>query len=272
MERNIPMTNKIGIDAGGSLLKIAYEEKGKFHVKTYGNDESKNLIQWLTMLNPDATLYITGGKSTSIKEQVMQKCVYIEEFEAVTKGARFLVKRENPSFQDDFILVSLGTGTSIFHVKEEESHRLLGSGIGGGTLMGLGSLLTGRGNYQHLINLAEKGSSQKSDLLVRDIYAPNEPPIPGELTAANFGKAHFNMQARVEDHVAALIRLIGETVISLASQAAKITGVEKIVFVGSTLNGNKPLKDVLSGFQSMMQYEPIFLEKGSYAGAIGTLI
>lgn len=272
MERNIPMTNKIGIDAGGSLLKIAYEEKGKFHVKTYGNDESKNLIQWLTMLNPDATLYITGGKSTSIKEQVMQKCVYIEEFDAVTKGARFLVKRENPSFQDDFILVSLGTGTSIFHVKEEESHRLLGSGIGGGTLMGLGSLLTGRGNYQHLINLAEKGASQKSDLLVRDIYAPNEPPIPGELTAANFGKAHFNMQARVEDHVAALIRLIGETVISLASQAAKITGVEKIVFVGSTLNGNKPLKDVLSGFQSMMQYEPIFLEKGSYAGAIGTLI
>lgn len=113
------------------------------------------------MLNPDATLYITGGKSTSIKEQVMQKCVYIEEFEAVTKGARFLVKRENPSFQDDFILVSLGTGTSIFHVKEEESYRLLGSGIGGGTLMGLGSLLTGRGNYQHLINLAEKGSSQK---------------------------------------------------------------------------------------------------------------
>jgi len=272
MERNIPMTNKIGIDAGGSLLKIAYEEKGKFHVKTYGNDESKNLIQWLTMLNPDATLYITGGKSTSIKEQVMQKCVYIEEFDAVTKGARFLVKRENPSFQDDFILVSLGTGTSIFHVKEEESHRLLGSGIGGGTLMGLGSLLTGRGNYQHLINLAEKGASQKSDLLVRDIYAPNEPPIPGELTAANFGKAHFNMQARVEDHVAALIRLIGETVISLASQAAKITGVEKIVFVGSTLNGNKPLKDVLSGFRGMMQYEPIFLEKGSYAAAIGTLI
>ncbi|WP_068673635.1 type II pantothenate kinase [Oceanobacillus sp. Castelsardo] len=266
------MTNKIGIDAGGSLIKIAYEEQGKFHVKTYGNDESKNLIQWLTLLNPNASLYITGGKSTSIKEQTMQQCVYIEEFEAVTRGARFLVKREIPSFQDDFILVSLGTGTSIFHVTEEASHRLLGSGIGGGTLMGLGSIITGRRDYQHLVSLAEKGSSQKSDLLVRDIYAPDEPPIPGDLTAANFGKAHFNMQARAEDHIAALIRLIGETIISLASQAARILGVEKIVFVGSTLNGNKPLKEVLSGFQSMMQYEPIFLEKGSYAGAIGTLI
>lgn len=266
------MANQIGIDAGGSLIKIAYEEQGKFHVKTYEISELNDLVQWLTMLKPNATLYITGGKSNSIKDQVMQKCIYIEEFEAVTKGARFLVKRDNPSFRDDFILVSLGTGTSIFHVTEQESYRLLGSGVGGGTLMGLGSLITGRNDYQHLINLAEKGSSHKSDLLVRDIYAPNEPPILGSLTAANFGKAHLNTQARVEDHVAALIRLIGETVISLASQAARALEIENVVFVGSTLNANKPLKEVLNGFQSMMQYEPIFLEKGSYAGAIGTLI
>ncbi|WP_197046627.1 type II pantothenate kinase [Oceanobacillus salinisoli] len=266
------MAEKIGIDAGGSLIKIAYEEKGKFHFKAYGNHEMEKLLHWLQMIKPNAKLYLTGGKSGPIKKSVNQHAEIVKEFEAVTKGTRFLLQENSPHFDEDFILVSIGTGTSVFHVTSENSSRVLGSGIGGGTLMGLGSLITGRNDYNHLIELAKKGSNQNSDLLVKDIYAPDEPPIPGDLTAANFGKAHWNEKARVEDHVSALIQLLGETIISLAAQAAAAANAKKIVFVGSTLNGNTPLKEVLSGFQSMMSYEPIFLEKGPYAGAIGTLL
>ncbi|RKQ35826.1 type II pantothenate kinase [Oceanobacillus halophilus] len=266
------MPEKIGIDAGGSLIKIAYEEQGDFHVMSYRNHEMNKLLEWLQMVKPDAVLYLTGGKSGHIQKQVNLRNHVVDEFTAVTKGTKFLLQQKKPSFDEDFILVSIGTGTSIFHVTPDNSKRVLGSGIGGGTLMGLGSLLTGRNDFHHIIELAKKGSNENSDLLVKDIYSPYDPPIPGHLTAANFGKAHLNAKARVEDHVAGLIQLLGETIISLAGQAAISHQTEKVVFVGSTLNGNAPLKEVLSGFQNMMPYEPIFPEKGSHAGAIGALL
>ncbi|MFD1848821.1 type II pantothenate kinase [Oceanobacillus bengalensis] len=263
------MPRKIGIDAGGSLIKVAYEEQGNFHVKTYGNEETKQLLNWLGIISPESTLLLTGGKAQYIKEVAKQRGHLIEEFSAVVEGTRYLLRKEKLLVNEDFILVSIGTGTSVFHVKADSYERMFGSGIGGGTLMGLGSLITGRNDYHHLIELANKGKHENSDLLVKDIYAPNEPPIFGYLTAANFGKAHLNEKARVEDHVAALAQLVGETIISLAAQAAGSKQVGNIVFVGSTLQGNAPLRDVLIGFQRMMDYEAVFLENGPYAGAIG---
>ncbi|HLR53020.1 MAG TPA: type II pantothenate kinase [Candidatus Avamphibacillus sp.] len=263
---------KIGIDAGGSLTKVAYHEQGKWHVKTYPNDKMRELIQWLQMISPNAHLYLTGGKSEYLKNTVKQNGTIVEEFKALTEGTRFLLHKENTEVNDEFILVSVGTGTSIFHVTQQGFDRLLGSGIGGGTFMGLGKLISGKSNFQELVELANTGDHEKSDLLVRDIYAPNEPPILGSLTAANFGKAHFNMEAEIQDHMAALVQLIGETLLQLAYQAASMKQVEKIVFVGSTLTGNASLKEILRGFQKMMRYEAVFLSKGAHAGAIGTLI
>ncbi|UJL48304.1 hypothetical protein KFZ58_14625 [Virgibacillus sp. NKC19-16] len=132
--------------------------------------------------------------------------------------------------------------------------------------------MTGKSDFHELVNLAKEGSYTGSDLLVKDIYAPNEPPLLGDLTAANFGKAHLNKDATEYDHMASLIKLIGETLILLSTQAAGSQQVERVVFTGSTLNGNEPLKNVLGGFQDMMAYEPVFLEKGAHAGAIGALM
>ncbi|WP_010647990.1 pantothenate kinase [Oceanobacillus massiliensis] len=179
---------------------------------------------------------------------------------------------ENHKRSSDYILVSIGTGSSIFHVTAADSERIAGSGIGGGTLMGLGSLIAGNKDFAALTQLASKGNHEHSDLLVKDIYAPNEPPVPGSLTAANFGKAHVNSSATVEDHLAALMQLIGETILSLAWQAAVSKQIRQIIFVGSTLTGNTPLKNVLGSFQETLLYEPLFPQKGAYAGAIGAML
>ncbi|MBP1971126.1 type II pantothenate kinase [Virgibacillus natechei] len=266
------MVKRIGIDAGGSLIKVAYEERGQMHVKTYSNEEMDRLLNWLQVISPDAVLYLTGGKSGYLRSVVKQSNHQVDEFEATAEGTRFLLKQEKNIFDDDFILVSIGTGTSIFSVTKQAHERLLGSGIGGGTLMGLGHLITGKSDFPELVNLAKEGSYANSDLLVKDIYAPNKPPISGDLTAANFGKAHLNKEATEADHMESLVKLIGETLILLSTQAAATQQVEKIVFIGSTLNGNEPLNNVLNGFQDMLPYEPIFLEKGAYAGAIGALM
>ncbi|WP_449355333.1 type II pantothenate kinase [Virgibacillus natechei] len=266
------MNQKIGIDAGGSLIKLAYEERGQMHVKTYSMEEMDQLLNWLQFISPDAVLCLTGGKSGYLQSVVQQSSHQIDEFEATAEGTRFLLKQEKNRFDEDFILVSIGTGTSIYHVTANAQERLLGSGIGGGTLMGLGHLITGKSDFHELVDLATEGSYTGSNLLIRDIYAPNEPPLLGDLTAANFGKAHLNKDATKADHMAGLIELIGETLILLSTQAANAEQVGRVVFAGSTLNGNEPLKDVLCRFQDMLSYEPIFLEKGAYAGAIGALM
>ncbi|RDW19991.1 type II pantothenate kinase [Oceanobacillus arenosus] len=264
------MVSKIGIDAGGSLIKVAYEDNRALVFKTFS--EMDLLLEWLNGISLETELYLTGGKAGYLQQIIKQKSHIKEEFQAIVDGARPLLVQEHGSIPDNFLITSIGTGTSVFHVTDGSFSRLLGSGIGGGTLMGLGKLLSGKTAFHDIVALAAKGNHQNSDLLVKNIYAPSEAPLLGDLTAANFGKAHINEQATVEDHLASLIQLIGETTISLAGQAAVATGVEKIIFVGSTLNGNEPLKKVLSSFQEMMSYEPIFLDNGAYVGAVGSLI
>ncbi|MEC5423120.1 type II pantothenate kinase [Virgibacillus sp. C22-A2] len=264
------MTRRIGIDAGATLTKIAYEDRGHMHVKSYANQEMDQLIQWLQITNQSAFLSLTGGKSTYLQDASQQKSEQIEEFKAITAGTRHLLYEETGKIPDDFILVSIGTGTSIFRVIGDDYERLLGSGIGGGTFMGLGTLLTGKKDYHELIELAAEGNYKNSDLLVKDIYDTSAAPLSGNLTAANFGKAHINDVA-LADQLASLVRLIGETILLLSTQAAASQQVEKIVFTGSTLTGNEALKEVLSGFRDILPYEPVFLEKGAYAGAIGAL-
>ena len=262
---------KIGIDAGGTLIKVAYEERGHLHVKTYENTEKAKLFQWLHMLAPDATLCGTGGRWQEIATKVKQNKQSVDEFNALITGTRYLLQKKG-TFPEEYILVSVGTGTSIFYVNENKHERVLGSGIGGGTWMGLGSLITSAKGFRELVELADSGNHQKSDLLVKDIYGSEQAPLVGELTAANFGKAHV-LEAQTEaDHAAALNQLIGETILSLAGQVASAKNTQQIVFVGSTLQGNKPLQKVITSFEEMLPYEPVFLEKGAYAGAIGALL
>lgn len=261
---------KLGIDAGGTLIKLAYEEKGCLHVKTYKYNEIATLIQWLNMLAPEATLLGTGGKWPELAAKLKQKQQTTDEFTALINGTRYLLEIEGTP-EREFILTSIGTGTSIFHVKENNFERMLGSGIGGGTFMGLGSLLTKTNQFQELVELVSLGNRQNSDLLVKDIYDSVEAPLFGDLTAANFGKAHSHTEKTEADHAAALNQLITEVILSLAGQVAAAKNIQHIVFAGSTLQGNQPLRESIASFQEMLQFTPVFLEKGAYAGAIGAL-
>nr|WP_246521371.1 type II pantothenate kinase [Ornithinibacillus massiliensis] len=265
------MVNKIGIDAGGSLVKLAYYDHGKIHTKTFSSLDIDAVLEWLSILSPNASLFVTGGKANSFTKLPSFDCQLVNEFQAVTRGASYLLK-EKAINHEEYILVNIGTGTSIFHVTHNSFERVLGSGIGGGTLMGLGYLITRKNDFQTFTTMARNGDSRKSDLLVRDIYAPEEPPIYRDLTAANLGKAHLNKDATEHDHLASVIRMIGETILLLATQVATAKQIKQIVFVGGTVTNNPALKEVFVQFRDMMSYEPVFLDKGTHTGAIGALL
>ncbi|WP_077247882.1 hypothetical protein [Bacillus sp. FJAT-27225] len=229
----------IGIDAGGTLIKIVYEEGGKLHYRKAAYEEADALFNWLKLVAPGARIAVTGGRAEWVKRNFFPEAELTMEFPAVGEGAHFLRSKDtNPSF----LLVNVGTGTSILLVGEGDCDRLGGTGMGGGTLVGLGRILAGTGDFAELSRLASIGDRRNADLLVKDIYGDGSEPLLGEITASNFAK---NENASKEDLVAALFNMVAETIFLLASQFAAAHSMNKITFAGGVFSANSLLKENL---------------------------
>lgn len=262
---------KVGIDAGGTLVKIAYQENGEMHYRKYQIGELDSAISWLKMMTPDLNVALTGGKAHIVQEKFFPDGLNVPEFVATCEGARFFLHEEGKKLDSPFIIVNVGTGTSWHLVNGDKYERILGSGMGGGTFMGLGALLTNEAGYEQLTELAAKGKKEHLDLLVKDIYESDEPPINGDLTAANFAKG-LQVKHSDEDRMAAVTNMIAETIMLLTLQAAAIHKVKEVVFIGSSLIDNPMLKGTLHNYMTMLGLQAIFLKNGEYCGALGAFL
>lgn len=261
--------SSIGIDAGGTLIKIAYEENGRLLYRKYPAGEMESAMGWLQMFSFSKRIVLTGGRAGKVKSLYFPDAELIDEFTAACNGAKFLMDSDDITFNEKVLLVNIGTGTSWFIMDQTKSKRILGSGFGGGTLMGLGRLLGDIDNYEDLTELALQGNRESIDMMVKDIYEPDTPPIPGDLTASNFAKASTGEHHSVSDIAASLMNLLSETIILLTVQAATLHNIKKAVFIGSTLSGNKALKENIAKYGNMSDLETVFLKNGEYSGAIG---
>jgi type II pantothenate kinase len=79
--------------------------------------------------------------------------------------------------------------------------RVGGTSLGGGTLWGLLSLLTGARTFDEMLGMAEEGDNTKVDMLVGDIYGTDYGKIGLKSTtiASSFGKV-FKMKREAERH------------------------------------------------------------------------
>ncbi|BCB03544.1 type II pantothenate kinase [Bacillus sp. KH172YL63] len=255
----------LGIDAGGTLTKIVYEERGKLHYKTFRGDHQHELENWIRILAPQHRFFVTGGRADQWRS-LSQDVAVVNEFDAVHKGTvQLMAAEKNDAYH--YLLINIGTGTSFIAVDENGPERLFGSGMGGGTFLGLGSMLTGITDFHDLVALSDKGVRGNVDLLVKDVYTKGDSPVDPQLTAANFGK--MSMNSSHADKLRALSNMIGETIILLASQAAKTFQIKDFVFVGGAVEYIPSLREDLSQFQSMLAYTPHFPMRGSFAGALG---
>ena len=169
--------------------------------------------------------------------------------------------------------MSLGTGTSVMLADRLSVSRVGGTALGGGTVMGLGALLLGHSNFDEICALAARGDRRNGDMLVSDIYRPGEIALTGDLTAANFGKPGLSSsrKPKPEDVAAAIMGLVGENVALICAGLAAPHGIRHVVFGGSTLRENPSLRGVLHEITSAFGRDPVFLERGEYAGAVGAL-
>ncbi|MBU5909602.1 type II pantothenate kinase, partial [Vibrio cholerae O1] len=95
--------------------------------------------------------------------------------------------------------------------------------------------------------MAQHGDRNTIDLKVRHIYKDTEPPIPGDLTAANFGHVlhHLDADFTPSNKLAAVIGVVGEVVTTMAITVAREFKTENIVYIGSSFHNNALLRKVV---------------------------
>ena len=107
-------------------------------------------------------------------------------------------------------MVSLGTGTAIVSVTPGKIQHFSGTGVGGGTLLGLARHMLGVVTIERLEELARKGDLRRIDFTVRDIAGGPIGDLPPGTTAANFGK--IGADATTEDKALAIMNMIVESI------------------------------------------------------------
>lgn len=99
-----------------------------------------------------------------------------------------------------YLLVNIGSGVSMIKVSGPRRYeRIGGTSLGGGTLWGILSLLTGARSFDEMLELAQRGDNAGVDMLVGDIYGTDYGKIGLKSTtiASTFGKV-FKLKRSAE--------------------------------------------------------------------------
>ena len=265
----------LGVDVGVTLAKIVLEgQDGALQFEFLPSSEIEALVERVQALAPER-IGITGAGAARLADRLDTPCDRVDEFVAWGRGARQLLANTDvsrASRASRFLLVSLGTGTSILLMDGTTSLRVGGTALGGGTILGLGAGLLATSNFETLCELAAPGDRSQVDLVVSDIYQPGEIDLPDNLTAASFGKLGQGKPQSSQDLASAIMGLVGENVGLICAGLSYATQVDHIVYGGSTLRNNPCLRKILSGATQMVGRTPEFLDHGEYGGAVGALI
>lgn len=101
-----------------------------------------------------------------------------------------------------YLLVNIGSGVSMIKVKgPRDFERIGGTSLGGGTLWGLLSLITGARSFDDMLAMADRGNNTAVDMLVGDIYGTGYAKIglKSDTIASSFGKVYkMKRQAETE--------------------------------------------------------------------------
>ena len=267
----------IGIDVGGSTTKICGF-----------TDDGKKLIKplFVKATDPLASVYGAFGKFTQIKDIPLEnvsevrvtgvgssfittdlferKTKHVEEFNAIGLGGLHLSGLRRA------IVVSMGTGTATVMADADKDSLVYlgGTGVGGGTLLGLSKKMLNMQDISLISELAETGSLDNVDLRISDITQKNIiPTLPVETTASNFGK--LSDIASKGDIALGIINMIFETIGMIAVFASRSYGISDIVLTGN-LAAIKQAKPTFEGLGHMFSTNfliPDIAEFGTVIGA-----
>jgi type II pantothenate kinase len=169
----------------------------------------------------------------------------------------------------------MGTGTALVHAKKEgagvTTNYLGGTGVGGGTLLGLCKKLCGIDTIDHIIDIAKTGTLDNIDLRISDMVkrTARNVPLPNDMTAANFGK--LSDIATKGDLALGVINMVFETIAMVSVFATKSVGTKDIVLTGNMTNLPQS-REIFANLNHLFDVNFIIPENAVFATAHGAAL
>jgi len=259
----------IGIDIGGSTTDAVLLDNEIRVVSVEANDPiaaaagalGKLVSDIKVQLSQVTAIAATGGGARLLGDELLGVPVHkVSEINAIGVGGSTLAHKS------DVLVVSLGTGTAIVSVKRDRITHVGGTGVGGGTLLGLSKHLLNVARLETLEQLAEKGDLSRIDLTVGDVAGGPVGTLPADATASNFGKV--TSDATPEDKARALVNMIAEVIVVLSVLAARAADHRDIVLTGKLVRV-KPFVDRIKATRFLFERNFTIPQHAEYATAIG---
>jgi len=257
----------IGIDMGYSSTKIVVLNKSRIiHkqlIEYLDKPRLEKLVRDVILKYKDVRkICITGGKSRLIKLRFSVPVKHVDELKATGTGSLFLAGKQKG------IVVSCGTGTAVINANENNFDHLGGTGVGGGTILGLSKRMLSITDVKRIEALAKRGFLSKTDIQVGEIAGGSVGVLPKNITASNFGKL---VDSKKEDVAKAILNLVAEVIATTAIFAARSANQSSVFLAGRVIK----IKYVYSRIKvigGLFKISMLRLPQPEYATAVGAAL
>ena len=256
-------TKVVGLDVHGnplSMLRVRAEDQVTSLFGALGNYLSSNHLT----LEDVRRVVLTGVGASYVDGNIYGLPTYrVDEFSASGAGALAL------SGQERAVVSTMGTGTAFLLAEKGRVQHLCGSGIGGGTLVGLCHKLVGMERFGQIKKLALGGDLGQVDLTIGDITKNPAATLDPTLTAANFG--NLAEDANCADVAAGVVNLVLQAIGTMTVLACRCCDTKTVVLTGSmtTLDQVKPN---FENFERLYGIHYIIPDNATFATAIGAAL
>jgi type II pantothenate kinase len=233
--------NAVAVDFGASNTDAAAVVGGRLYLwseRRQGMPSVESIHALLAVqgvaLAELTRIAVTGGHHQLLPDQIEGiPVVKVGELLAIGRGGQALATGSLLLPDAALLVVSAGSGTAMVAARGQNFQHVTGTGMGGGTLLGLGKLLLATVDPTEIDRLAQVGDPNGADLALRDVVSGPIGTLPSDATAVNFGRiARIAWRPSREDLAAALVNMVGQVIATLATNAAHAAGVQRGIVTG----------------------------------------
>jgi len=264
----------IGLDIGGSTTKIVGLRDGEVvaPILVKATDPVASafgaLGKFLSLnrleLGQVTRVMATGVGASYLKGDLLGlRTVRVPEFLAIGLGGLRL------SGLQEAVVVSMGTGTAFVKADEKGIRHLGGTGVGGGTLLGLANRMLNIRDFDLLVELAAAGDLSRVDLMIGDITEDEIPGLPSTSTASNFGR--ISDGAGREDVALGILNLVFQTIGVMAVMVSRDRNPLQVVLTGN-LTIVPQARPIFEGLEELYATRFLIPDDAEYATAIGAAL
>ncbi|MBR6771837.1 MAG: type II pantothenate kinase [Clostridia bacterium] len=264
----------IGIDVGGSTTKIVglKEREMISPLMVKANDPKASIYGAFGKFLDDNRLrltdideiMVTGVGSCALEDDIYGiRATKIDEFRAIGRGGLYL------SGLDKAIIVSMGTGTAIIAANGADARHICGTGVGGGTLLGLSKKMLNIRDFDSIVQTARGGNLANVDLFVNDLTTAEIPTLPAGTTASNFGRA--DDLASKSDIAMGIVNMVFETIGVISVLSARMEKTSNIVLAG-TLTDMPYTKEVFGKIEPLYNVKFILPAQAEFTTSVGAAL